>query len=56
MRPLVCRFYPVWLKQEGPIYVFGVTEECPGIGQGKRLERGHYVSLLRLATARLGPR
>lgn len=54
VRPMVCRFYPVWLRKEGSTYTFGVTDECPGLGKGKRLDRSYYVSLLKLAQARLG--
>ena len=54
VRPLVCHFYPVWLRQEGSTYTFGVTDACPGLGEGKHLDREHFLSLLRLAQARLG--
>jgi len=54
VRPLVCHFYPVWLRQEGSTYTFGATDVCPGLGKGRHLDRGYYVSLLRLAQARLG--
>jgi len=54
IRPLICRFYPMWLQQEGSSYAFGITDECPGLGKGKRLDRDYYISLLRLAQARLG--
>lgn len=53
IRPLVCRFYPVWLRKEGSTHTFGITDDCPGLGKGKRLDRDYYVSLLRLAHARL---
>ena len=52
-RPLVCRFYPIWLRQDNATYIFGVTDECPGIGKGRRLERNHYLLLLRLGQERL---
>lgn len=49
VRPLVCRFYPVWLKQESSNQVFGIDDLCSGFGRGKCLERDYYASLLRLA-------
>jgi Fe-S-cluster containining protein len=52
VRPLVCRFYPVWLKQEGSSNIFGIDNSCSGFGRGKCLDREYYVSLLRLAQAR----
>jgi Fe-S-cluster containining protein len=52
VRPLVCRFFPIWLVKESSKYTFNITEECPGIGQGTRLERDHFISLLRTALNR----
>ena len=52
-RPLVCQFYPVWLKHDNAIYMFGITDECPGVGRGRNFERNHYVFLLELAQERL---
>ena len=54
IRPLVCHFYPVWLQQKDSVYNFGVTDSCPGLGNGKRLDRSYYISLLKLAQIRLG--
>ena len=53
-RPLVCRFYPVWLSRDDTRYSFDVTHECPGIGQGRSLRREDFVSLLRTALSRRG--
>jgi Fe-S-cluster containining protein len=50
VRPLVCRFYPfelVTLKDGKPR--FFCTEECPGIGKGKRLEREYFENLFKRA-------
>ena len=52
VRPLVCRFYPVWLKHEGSHNIFGIDDSCSGFGKGRCLDRDYYVSLLRLAQAR----
>jgi Fe-S-cluster containining protein len=48
-RPLVCRFYPVWLSKNDSKYSFNVTHECPSIGQGTLLLRRDFASLLRIA-------
>ena len=53
-RPLVCRFYPMWLTQDNGTYVFGIADECPGIGKGRLFDGDHYVSLLKLAEEKLG--
>jgi Fe-S-cluster containining protein len=52
-RPIVCQFYPLWLRQDNATYIFGITNECPGVGKGRRIERSHYLSLLGLAQERL---
>lgn len=51
-RPLVCRFYPFWLTREDSIYVFRVTRECRGIGQGEIVRREHFLYLLLAAMDR----
>jgi Fe-S-cluster containining protein len=55
LRPLVCRFYPFELKprKKGGL-VFSFTDECPGIGEGKRLALEEYRELVREAKDRLG--
>lgn len=60
VRPLICRFYPFELstKEEG-VYVFRVTDECPGVlcqgtkGVGKKLDAGFFRALLELACVEL---
>jgi Fe-S-cluster containining protein len=53
-RPLVCRFYPFELKnKERGGYVFSYTNECPGIGRGKRLTRKDFQESLNEAKDRL---
>jgi len=54
-RPLICRFYPFVLKRfESGALEFEVPEhECPGIGRGRKLTRGYYAQLLRIAAKRL---
>jgi Fe-S-cluster containining protein len=49
-RPLICRFFPFYLeKREGDRFVFGVSEECPGVGQGPKLDRRFFYNLFRQA-------
>jgi Fe-S-cluster containining protein len=49
IRPLVCKFFPVWLVKERSRYTFNVTDECPGLGRGDVLERQKFSTLLRIA-------
>jgi Fe-S-cluster containining protein len=54
LRPLVCRFYPFELKTpEGGVHEFGYTEECKGIGVGKRVGKAFFEELFRLVNSRL---
>jgi hypothetical protein len=55
LRPLVCRFYPFELraKKDGK-HRFFYTQECPGIGKGKKLERNHFEQLFKRAHRQLG--
>ena len=63
VRPLICRFYPFELstKEEG-VYVFRVTDECPGVlcqgtkGVGKKLDAGFFRILLELASVEFNSR
>ena len=53
-RPLVCRFYPFELKpEEKGGYVFSYTDECPGIGRGKRLTHKRFQESFNVAENRL---
>ncbi|MFB0523848.1 MAG: YkgJ family cysteine cluster protein [Candidatus Bathyarchaeia archaeon] len=46
IRPLICRFYPFKLENIGnDRYVFSCTDECPGIGNGNRLDKAFYENL-----------
>ena len=55
LRPLVCRFYPFELKPgERGGNLFSFTNECPGIGGGKRLTFEEFRELMREAEDRLG--
>jgi Fe-S-cluster containining protein len=55
LRPLVCRFYPFELKpKERGGHLFSFTDECPGIGEGKRLTLEEFRDLIREAKDRLG--
>lgn len=55
LRPLVCRFYPFELraKKDGK-HRFFYTQECPGIGRGKELEKDYFEGLFRRACRQLG--
>jgi Fe-S-cluster containining protein len=45
-RPLICRFYPFELKDDGKNkHVFAYTDECPCIGVGPELKRGYFEKL-----------
>jgi hypothetical protein len=54
LRPLICRFYPFKLvtMKDGKHRFFS-TQECPGIGKGKRLEREHFENLFKRACGQL---
>jgi uncharacterized protein len=51
LRPLICRFYPFELnfEQDKEHYVFNFTNECPGIGKGKMINRNDFEKLFLLA-------
>lgn len=52
-RPLVCRFYPFELvDQINKIHKFCFTDECPGINQGKLLDKKYFSGLFELAKNR----
>jgi len=53
LRPLICRFYPFELKVSHsgkPIFLY--TEECPGINNGRLLNKGDFRKMFRLASAK----
>jgi len=53
VRPLVCRFYPFELKAaEKGQHEFHPTDECLGLGKGKKLRKEHFRELFRLAQKR----
>ena len=55
LRPLVCRFYPSKLEHgKRGRHLFSFTDECPGIGKGKRLTPEEFRELMREARDRLG--
>jgi hypothetical protein len=50
LRPLICRFYPFELKiAANQKHEFLYTEECPGIGKGKILDKNYFKKLFQLA-------
>jgi Fe-S-cluster containining protein len=53
-RPLICRFYPLQLKiiEDGK-YRFSYTTECPGIGQGEKLQESYFENLFQQACEQL---
>ena len=54
-RPLICIFYPFELKfiEDKDAHVFDFTVECPGINQGKLLEKDDFKKLFETAQERL---
>jgi uncharacterized protein len=55
LRTLICRFYPFELKfnENKESYDFDFTVECPGINQGKPLDKADFKKLFDLAQERL---
>lgn len=54
LRPLVCQYYPFELRMgESGGYAFSFTDECPGIGKGKRVARDYFERLFQEASNRL---
>jgi Fe-S-cluster containining protein len=50
LRPLICRFYPFELsRSRDQKHVFLYTKECPGMGEGKLLEKEYFEGLFRQA-------
>jgi Fe-S-cluster containining protein len=53
-RPLLCRFYPFWLKQHSAdSFEFKVSNECPGVGLGKVIEEENFMVMLAEALNRI---
>ena len=44
-RPLICKFYPFKLDDTEERYVFSVTHECPGVGNGNKLKKAFFKGL-----------
>ena len=54
LRPLICRFYPFELTASGEGRLrFLCTQECPGIGKGKRLEKDYFEMLFKQAYSQI---
>jgi Fe-S-cluster containining protein len=55
LRPLICVFYPFELKfnEDKESHDFGFTVECPGINQGKLLNKADFKRLFDMAQERL---
>jgi Fe-S-cluster containining protein len=55
LRPLICMCYPFELKfnEDKGMYNFDFTVECPGINQGKFLDKTDFKRLFVLARGRL---
>jgi Fe-S-cluster containining protein len=52
IRPLICRFYPFQLRSIGTNkFVFECTNECPGIGKGRKLKREFFEKLFKVLKA-----
>ena len=54
-RPLICICYPFELKfnEDEELYNFDFTVECPGVNQGKSLDKTYFKRLVGLAQERL---
>ena len=48
MRPVICRFYPFGLETNRNRKMFYFTNECPGIGRGKLMQKRDFKRLLEL--------
>ena len=54
LRPLICRFYPFELsRSRDQRHAFLCTKECPGVGEGKLLEKEYFEDLFRQACDKL---
>jgi Fe-S-cluster containining protein len=48
MRPLICRFYPFEFKSDrNNRYIFTCTDECPGVGEGPKIDGKFFDALFR---------
>jgi Fe-S-cluster containining protein len=54
-RPLICMFYPFELKfnENKESHDFEFTVECPGVNQGKLLDKADFKRLFDIAQERL---
>jgi len=50
IRPLICRFYPFSLRKKNGGYTFEVSDDCPGIGLGKVLDRKYFEKMFKMAS------
>jgi Fe-S-cluster containining protein len=48
-RPLICHMYPFYVERRGDVYVIGVDDECPGVGEGEALSEEYFAGLLGFA-------
>jgi Fe-S-cluster containining protein len=48
-RALLCKMYPFWLEKKGEFFVFGISEDCPGIKEGDLLREAFFSKLLQMA-------
>lgn len=55
IRPIVCRFYPFSMFKKKKTYVFGVAEDCPGVGLGEVLPCEKFEGMVTEAHIKLRP-
>jgi Fe-S-cluster containining protein len=48
-RALLCRMYPFWLEKQGSVFVFGIDNDCSGVGRGEHLDETFFAKLLLMA-------
>lgn len=56
IRPLVCRLYPFFLRKKKGGYTFEVSDDCPGVGLGKVLDRKYFEKMFEMASRALAPK
>lgn len=54
LRPLMCRLYPFSIEKSGNTYMFGVSEDCPGIDLGKVVPEEEFKRMFEEARQALG--
>ena len=48
-RALLCRMYPFWVEKNGEAFIIRADMECPGFGEGEKLDESFFRDLLSYA-------